>query len=177
MTPSDEPRPRRPLLIPVLIASVLLAVIGASAGLALGSRAGEWGTQAGGPPDEGERAPDETVRAEAACREETQEQGRVAGAVGVLRVQLRVRTATSSVWICSDDTGRLFYHANRGGDDAAWVEGRTALFLTDVEPADDGYQAQSDDGRGGRTVFRVSAQRLLILHRDGRKEQQPAVGG
>lgn len=192
--PSDDHSPgRRPLLLPVLIAAVFLAVIGAAAGLVLGSRAAHRGDTG---PTTAAVAPTAATPSSAtpsalpapsggdgtgpdgpACRRETQRQARAAGADGVLRPRLKVRTAHSTVWVCQDEVGRLFYHANRGGDDAAWVEGQTALFLTDVEPADDGFQAMSADGRGGQTVFFVSAERLLILHANGRKEEQPALGG
>ena len=46
---------------------------------------------------------------------------------------------TSAVWICRDEAGALYYHANRGGGRATWIEDQTALFLPDVRRDGDGY--------------------------------------
>jgi hypothetical protein len=163
----DLAPPRRPLFFPVVIATVLLSIIGMSAGLVLGSRHATR-TNAAAPSD----SPQTTASAAPACRSETQEMGRKAGATGTLRIELKLRTARSTVWICSDEAGRLYYHANRGGADAPWVEGSTALFLADVHRDGDGYAVTSPDG----TTFSINAGRLSIVHADGRRETQQAVG-
>jgi hypothetical protein len=158
---------RRALFFPVVIATVLLSIIGMSAGLVLGSRHAA-GTNAASPSD-----PSQTTTSGApACRSETQEMGRKSGATGTLRVELTLRTASSTVWICSDQAGRLYYHANRGGADARWVEGETALFLTGVRRDSDGYAVTAPDG----TTFSITARRLYIVHADGTPETQRAVG-
>jgi hypothetical protein len=171
--PDDRPPPRRPLFFPVVIAAVFLAIIGMSAGLVLGARA----------KDEAKRAATEeqTVTSPSnppagpPCRPETVAQAQLVNATGSLHIVLLIRTSTSVVWICSDEAGRLYYHANRGGEAAVWVEGKTALFLTDVTADGDVYTAVAEDGQGRRTTFKVSPDRLLIVHKDGSEEEQAAV--
>jgi hypothetical protein len=163
----DLAPPRRPLFFPVVIATVLLSIIGMSAGLVLSSRH-VAGTNAAAPTDSPQTT---TPSAAPACRPETQDMGRQSGASGTLRVQLELRTASSTVWICSDDAGELYYHANRGGADARWVEKETALFLTGVRRDGDGYAVTASDG----TTFSVNARRLYIVHANGRPETQWAV--
>ena len=75
------------------------------------------------------------------------------------------------MWICADDDGRYYYHANKGGPDGPWVERKTALFLADVRRDGDEYLATASDG----TTFSVTAERLFIVHKDGRPETQEAV--
>jgi hypothetical protein len=172
----DRPPPRRPLFFPVVIAAVFLAIIGMSVGLVLGARAKQAAKDTAADQQQ-QQVPTPVVSTPTAepCRVETQAKAQQAGAVGTVRIELLVRTATSAVWICSDDNGRLFYHANRGGEDAVWVEGRTALFLAEVSRSGDEYQAIAFDEKGRQTTFTVSRERLLILHKDGKEEEQPAV--
>lgn len=159
---ADLPPPRRPLFFPVVIAAVLLSVIGMSAGLGLAA----WHR------NRSAAAPPATSTTAEPCRPETQEMGQRYGSTGVLRVALELRTRSSTVWICQDDAGRLYYHANRGGTEGPWVEGQTALFLTDVRRAGDGYTVTAHDG----TTFSVNSRRLLIVHESGAAETQDAVG-
>ena len=174
----DLPPPRRQLFFPVVIATVLLSVIGMSAGLVLGSQREadrETGQQqqAQNPTvDYGTTAPAEpTTPAGPPCRSETQEMASQFGASGTLRVALQLRTKTSAVWICVDEDGRYYYHANRGGADGPWVERKTALFLADVRRDGDEYLATASDG----ATFSVTAKRLFIVHSDGKPETQEAV--
>jgi hypothetical protein len=157
----------RPLFFPVVIATVLLSFIGMGVGLALSSRHAA-GTGAGPPVTP---TGSTTPSAAPACRSETQKMGRRAGATGTLRIELMLRTAGSTVWICSDGAGRLYYHANRGGADARWVENQTALFLTGVQRDGDGYAVTAHDG----TTFSINARRLYIVHAGGRPETQRAL--
>jgi hypothetical protein len=165
---ADLPPPRRPLFFPVVIATVFLSIIGMSAGLVLGSR--HANQQAAGPSPYTAPAATITPTAEP-CRPETQEMGHTYGASGTLRIELLLRTSTSAIWICVDDAGRLYYHANRGGEDARWVENKTALFMTGVQRNGDGYLVQADDG----TTFSINSRRLRIVHKDGKIEVQTAV--
>ena len=104
------------------------------------------------------------------CRQETQDAGRLVGAAGTLTQVLVLRTRTSVVYICRDEAGSLYYHANNGGD--TWIENQTALFLPDVVRRGDGYEVTATDG----ATFSVTRKRLLIVHPDGREEEQPAAG-
>ena len=165
----DLAPPRRPLFFPVVIATVLLTIIGMSAGLVLGSRH-QAGTNAAPPANPSQTATTSTSAAPA-CRSETQQAARKAGATGALRIELELRTASSTVWICSDEARRLYYHANRGGPDARWVENETALFLSGVHRDGDGYAVTAPNG----TTFSINTRRLYIVHADGRRETQRAV--
>lgn len=175
MDPSDDlPPARRPLFFPVVIATVFLSIIGMSAGLVLGSRQKRAERQA--QEQQQQQQPvllptSQDPRPE--CRPETQRMAQAAGAAGTLRIQLLLRTATSAVWICEDDQGQYYYHGNRGGEDARWVENETALFLTGVrrDGSDKAFAVTANDG----TNFSITENRLFIAHSDGRQEIQSAV--
>ena len=145
-----------------------------SAGLVLGSRhkpAPSAETPAGQGQNTASVVPPPTSTAEP-CPAQTQAMGQKFGATGVLRIELELRTKSSTVWICQDDAGRLYYHANRGGPDGQWVEGQTALFMTGVQRAGDGYAVTADDGN----TFSINSRRLYIVHKkDGKVEIQEAV--
>ena len=168
----DLPAPRRPLFFPVVIATVFLTIIGMSAGIALAS----W--------HKGQQQADQTQGAGATtevpttpsaepCRPETQKIAPGYGAQGTLRIKLLLRTTSgTAVWICADDAGQLFYHANRDGEDAKWIEGTTALFLPGVQSDGvGGYEVIADDG----TTFSINSSRLYIVHKNGKPETQPAA--
>jgi hypothetical protein len=104
------------------------------------------------------------------CRDETQAAAQMVGGAGTLTQVLLLRTKTSVVYICRDEAGSLYYHANNGGD--RWIENETALFLPNVVRRGDGYEATAADG----ATFSVTPERLLIVHPDGRTEEQPAAG-
>jgi hypothetical protein len=180
VAPSDDPEfdrypLRRPLLWPVVIAAVLLAIVGASVGLVMGART-EDRAAATRPPAGSTQgpAPTSATPSEPACRTETQAAAGRFSPSGTLRQVLQIRTAYSGVWICSDAAGRLFYHANRGGAQGAWIEGKTALLLPDAVPYGDGYRVRSVGADGLTTTFDVSSERLLITHANGREEYQAA---
>lgn len=172
---ADLPPPRRPLFFPVVIATVFLAIIGMSAGLVLGSRHKHADNAAqGGPVVTTTTTPatPSPIPSGPLCPDETQIVAHKNGAVGQLRIQLQLDTTSSTIWICEDESGKLYYHANRGGADAPWVEGKTALFLTGVQHDGAGYAATATDGN----TFSITADRLRIVHRDtGQVEVQQAV--
>lgn len=156
----------------MLVAAVFLAVIGTSAGLVLGARAKQRAAALTAPQSDASASPSPSSQP---CRTETQQQAAKAGAVGTLRIVLLTRTATSSVWICADDNGRLFYHANRNSENHVWIENQTALFLTDVAAEGAGFKAVAEDDHGRRTRFLVDRDRLVIIHKDGTEEEQQAI--
>jgi len=171
----DLPSPRRALFFPVVIATVFLTIIGMSAGIALASwhKAQKTGDQPQSISTPTYEPPTSPAPSGEPCRPESQSMGRQAGAQGVLRIQLLLRTKSSAVWICEDEGGRYYYHANKVSADDEWTEGVTALFLTGVQPdGSGGYAVIAADG----TAFTITKQRLVIVHRDGRKEVQEAVG-
>jgi hypothetical protein len=166
----DLPSPRRPLLLPVAIATILLSVIAMSAGLVLGSRHRD--SQRASVPVVASPTAVSPGPAAPPCRPETQTISRRFGASGTLRIVLLLRTKSTAVWICEDDAGRLYYHANRGGENAPWVEGTTALFMADVRRVGTAYEVVATDG----TRFSVDSRHLFIAHKDGTYETQRATG-
>ena len=158
----------------MVIATVFLSIIGISAGLVLGSRHQDsaratptFTTTAPALPETSSPAPTATGKP---CRPETQAASQLVGGAGTLTQVLLLRTKTSVVYICRDEAGSLYYHANNGGD--RWVENETALFLPNVVRRGDGYEVTAADG----ATFSVTRKRLLIVHADGREEEQPAAG-
>ena len=173
----DLPPPRRALFFPVVIATVFLSIIGMSVGLVLGSRQKADDRRADQQVQQQQQQQQQTGPTAAPtprpsgppCRRESQDAAELLGVSGRLVQKLRLRTATSLVYICADEAGSLYYHANNGGE--TWVEGETALFLPNVVPEADGYRVTAGDG----TTFSVDRKRLFILHKDGRRETQPAA--
>lgn len=168
VTPLDDHSQRRlPLFIPVVITTSLLAIIGLIGGYLLAQRH----APAVAAP-EPSLSPS-LLPAGQACLDRTQKMGDQFGASGELRQVLRVRTKSRAViWVCQDTTGALFYHANKGGAEAPWVENKTALFLPEVRyDGVSGFTATADDG----TTFTVSRDWLVIKHKDGSVENQAVV--
>jgi hypothetical protein len=156
------------LFFPVVIATALLAIIGLIGGYLLSERHGG----AADPASEPSLGPS-LLPAYQACLDRTQEMGVQFGANGELRQVLRVRTESRAViWVCQDADGALYYHANKGGAEAPWVENKTALFLAGVQY--DGVGAFTATANDGAT-FTVSLDRLVITHKDGTVEQQAVV--
>ena len=159
----------------MVIATVFLTIIGMSAGLALASwhksNAKDNQSQNTTPQT---YVPSPTTGAEPLCPEQTQQIAVTkGGAAGQLRQLMRVETDRQTVvWICEDADGKLFYQANRGGENAEWVEGRTALFLSGVtRQGDDSYLAKAADGNS----FSIDRKRLLITFARGGQQTQPVV--
>jgi hypothetical protein len=170
---ADLPPPRRQLFFPVVIATVFLSIIGMSAGLVLGDR--HKRSQEATPPAGQGQSSEPAVRPSprgTPCPEQSQVIGAKRGAVGVLTIDLKLKTKSSTVWICEDEAGNLYYQGKTGGSDTPWVEGKTALFMTGVQRDGDGYAVTASDGN----TFSINADRLRIVHkRDGKVEWQPAV--
>jgi len=158
----------------VVIATVFLTIIGMSAGIALASwHKGSERSDQGQAPVNPTDAPISPTPSGPPCRDESQREAAGRGAQGTLRIKLLLRTNSSAVWICEDDNGQLFYHGNRGGEQGEWIEGKTALFLTGVQPdGQGGYEVTAADG----TRFSINSRRLSIVHKDGRLELQQAAG-
>jgi hypothetical protein len=192
----DLPPPRRPLFFPVVIATIFLTIIGMSAGLVLSARHRNAPPPVSSGQNDGYVPPTSAPASATAsptptrrvpskpapsvtpddgagtfCRPETQ---KVAlekyGVTSRLRVVLFIRTKSSAIWICRADDEQMYYHANTSAD-GTWVEGTTALFLPDVIRGEDDYHTTAPDG----TTFSVNKLRLLIRHKDGQEENQPAV--
>jgi hypothetical protein len=170
---ADLPPPRRQLFFPVVIATVFLSIIAMSAGLVLGDRH-KQAQNAAPPAGQGQYTvpPASPTPRGDPCPKQSQAMGEQQGAVGALRIDLKLKTRSSTVWICADEAGNLYYHGKKGGSDTPWVEGKTALFMTGVQRDGDGYTVTASDGN----TFSINAKRLYIVHKqDGKVEVQPAV--
>ena len=175
VTPHDDHSQRRqPLFFPVVIATVLLTIVGMVGGYLLA----EQRERAADPdPYTSSEAPAPESSFELIGQEEclpqTQTAGRRAGAVGTLRRVLYIKTDKKrEVWICQDEQGGFYYHANRGSR-ATWTENKTALFLHNARPDGyGGYAATASDGN----VFSVNSDRLLVTDPNGQVlDEQDAV--
>ncbi|WP_436522861.1 hypothetical protein [Actinoplanes sp. HUAS TT8] len=164
----------------MVIATVLLTIVGMIGGYLLSERHGEsssspsdTGSDVGTPSGAASSAP-ELLAVEGECTEHTQEMARDAGALLPVSQVLRITTTGGSViWICQDKVGKLYYHANKGGEDAKWVEGQTALFIPNMTVQPDGsFQGVApQDG----SIFNVTPFRLLITPKHGEPKVQNAV--
>jgi hypothetical protein len=149
----------------MLVALVLLAVLGGSVGWLVGGRVLDARARAGGPSGSSPGTvptsdPGASPAGGPRCPTHTQDLAAAAGAAGDLAEVLYIRTAAAQVWICRDSAGTLFYQGSRAGVDAEMVEGKNALFLTDVVAQDDGYVATNRvDQRV--TTYTVSAAELV----------------
>jgi hypothetical protein len=161
----DLPPPRRPLFFPVVIATVLLSIIGMSAGLVLGSRhetPQRTGDQTGYVPGDQPASPVD-------CPQKMHDTARKVGFYLPMTQLLKVRAESGlTVWVCTNQAGELFYQANRSDDEENWEEGETALFLSDVIRQDDGYFAKAADGN----TFFVNDERLEVV-RKGKPQTTP----
>ena len=160
----------------MVIATVFLSIIGISAGLALGSyhrshnRATVDDTQAEPEPIP-TPAPEESG---IGCPPEMHDTARIKFGITSRLVQvLRVSAADTgtTVWICRDDSGKLYYQANKGGEAKRWVEGETALFLPKVTDEDGTYTVIAPDGNS----FSVNEQELKVKFKNGRPTEVHSV--
>jgi hypothetical protein len=147
----------------VVIATVFLSIIGMSAGFALGTRHRNAAHQqtVDPVPDGGTSSEDSSIE----CPPEMHDTARRLGFTGTLTQVLRVRTADTgtTVWICRDPDGSLYYQANRGGESAKWIEGETALFLSNVRQEGDTFTAVAHDGN----EFSVNDHELRVVTKHG----------
>jgi hypothetical protein len=165
--PPDLYPPRRPIFFPVVIATVFLTIMGMTVGFMLSERHRRGtGANAAQPDPSGYTTEPTPVPTGPLCPEQTQQQARQKNnADGDLHQVMRVETEKRTVvWICVDNAGRLYYQANRGGENAPWQEGVTALYLPDVSAVGDHkYVATAFD----QTQFWVSREELRITHAVG----------
>ena len=181
VTPSDDlSPPRRPIFFPVVIATVFLTIIGMTVGFMLGEQhrrrariegAGQirtpapapWTEPAAGPTASGRLCPDETLQTAASLQLPAE-----------LHQVLKIVTANgTTVWICEDPAGALYYQGKTGGVDAPLVQKKNGLFLSRVRrlPDRDEYEATAANGNS----FVVSRERLEVHFTDGRATQVDKV--
>jgi hypothetical protein len=181
VTPSDDlSQPRRPIFFPVVIATVFLTIIGMTAGFLLGERSRAQGPT--GPQDQQQQQPVRTYQsspspnfttAGALCPPETR---RAAGELGLstdLRQVFKIQTNNgTTVWICGDPDGGLYYQSKTGGLDADLVQKKNGLFLEHVrEQGGHYYRAVAANGN----EFLVDKNHLEVRFTDGRVQEYPVV--
>ena len=179
VTPSDDLfPPRRPIFFPVVIATVFLTIIGMTAGFVLGERhrdrvRTEKTSQTGGDQTATTAPVDDRSSAPGQCPPETQQTAVSLQFPGDLRQVLRIVTDNgTTVWICEDPAGALYYQGKTGGRDTPLVEGGNGLFLSKVRRTGaNAYEAIATNG----TRFLVSRTRLEVHFSDGRDPQANKV--
>lgn len=174
---------RRPVVGPLLLALLFLAVIGGSTGVILGrTQAKSAGAKGGATPSGGTEypPPTQTQRPDPSpsrepCLDHTEQLARQQGSAGGLLVVLYIQTTASEAWICRDSAGRLWYQGHTGtATDRDLVEHKNALFLSQVGEESGGYVA-TNPGTGTRTEYHVSRQKLVVDYIPGDGFEEPVV--
>ena len=161
VTPSDDLfPPRRPIFFPVVIATVFLTIIGMVAGFVLGEqrRAADLAGGAGQQQQQQQGESPSPTPTSSACPPETSATAARLGYPAELRQVLRIETENgTTVWICQDPGGELYYQGKTGGLDTPLVEGENGLFLPDVVArGDDRYAVTAHNGN------RIAVSRKLL---------------
>lgn len=176
VTPSDDlSPPRRPIFFPVVIATVFLTIIGGTFGFMLGERHRKDGatpqeTSTTGPAGE----PSSAAPSEPACPDEAIQFAADNQLPTDLRQIFKIITVRgTTVWICRDGAGSLYFQSKTGGVDKPLVQGKNALFLSTVsQVGEDEYVAVATvDGNR----FEVNRQQLVVHFASGKADDVQAV--
>jgi hypothetical protein len=161
----------------VVIATVFLTIIGMTAGFMLGERRRHEasggsvtrpaGTETTTPPVPSAVA-DGTL-----CPEEMLQLAIRSGFPGELFQVMKIKTNNgTTVWICQDYRGHLYFQSKTGGYDVPLRQGVNALFLSDVvQTGTDQYTATANEGN----TFVVTRKSLEVRFVDGRTTQTNPV--
>jgi hypothetical protein len=175
VTPSDVlSPPRRPIFFPVVIATVFLTIIGMVAGFMLGERdrndASSTGPLETSPPVETSSAPSPSGPP---CPDEAIEFARSNKLRSDLTQVIKIVTANeTTVWICRDGGGGLYYQSKTGGVDAPLIQGKNGLFLTGVrDDGDNEFEATATNGNR----FVVNTRVLEVHFASGKPTQTNKV--
>lgn len=194
MSPPVDDQPRRRLLLPVVFATVVLILVGASGGMvvrgwadrrAAAERAGPTSAQPGGPSAAASTpggapttavptasgAPVTVVDIPLPCQPQTQALAARAGGQGTLYTLAEFTTQESTVWVCTDDRDRLFLHAHRSTDGDYWTEGANTYFAPDPRAAGTGYKGVYR-GKDGNHTITVDRTKLRIAHPRSRQQDE-----
>lgn len=154
---------RHSVFLPLIIATMLMTLVGASAGFALSGHAGRTALAPRQPsapaaPTAPPAASDqrlgarvEPVSVALACPPATVAAARNVGATGPMVTVAQFTASLSTLWVCTDGRGRLFLHGDRPAPDGR-IEGETP-FVVDPVPSGAGYVARvTDDNRQITTI-------------------------
>ncbi len=142
----------------MVIATIFLTIIGGTVGFMLGERQRN---------DDGGAGPQETTTTQTAAEPpSTSPSGSSCPpeAIKLAATDLRqvfkiITTNGTTVWICQDSAGSLYYQAKTRSEDGQLVQGRNGLFLDDVERlGEDEYRATATNGN----TFEVNRSHLLV---------------
>jgi hypothetical protein len=173
----DLSPPRRPIFFPVVIATVFLTIIGMAGGYVLGERHRQ-NARAAQQPSQQQTAP--VISSSPAsgpngtsCPDQAAQTAAELHLPSELSQVLKIYTDNgTTVWICQDPGGALYYQSKTGGADAPLVQGQNGLFLNKVKKTGtDQYEAVAHNGN----LFEVSRQQLQVRFVDGRKPQTNPV--
>jgi hypothetical protein len=174
VTPSDDlSPPRRPIFFPVVIATVFLTIIGMTAGFMLGERDRNQVTGSSQPQETTSGyQPSSAALDGPLCPDETLQTAQAGGFSSDLRQVFKIKTQNgTTVWICKDATGSLYYQGKTGGD-SPLVQHKNGLFLTNVSrDSDDEYEAV--DQKGNRFV--VNRKQFTLHFVSGEEQTSPVV--
>jgi hypothetical protein len=173
-------RSRGGTALQIVLAMVLLAIIGGSAGYLAAERQKRHpsGVRAGAT-DPGAHPSGSTAPASPAGPEGTECPGYVEDQARIkpLHQLLYVRTTQSDVWICQDDLNRLYYQGHVGPRGEPMIEGVNSLFLTECskdQSVPGGYVAVNLDSNGTARYF-VSPEQLVKEIKGVRRPPEPVV--
>jgi hypothetical protein len=158
----------------VVIATVFLTIIGMTAGYVLGERhrrdtpnASSPGSGSGAPsaPSDAASAPTTSVSGPA-CPDPAQQAAAVLGASRLTQIFKIVTDNRTTVWICEDPRGELYYqsHTLLNGEDKPLQQNRNGLFLPGVTRTGSGFEVYDQY----RNHFEISRQKLQIHFVNGK---------
>ncbi len=140
----------------MVIATVFLTIIGMAAGYVLGERHRQNGNdqqnQSQPQPATSSTAAQPSsapTSTGAACPREASEKAVEAARPAQLSQVMKIVTDNgTTVWICADPAGALYYQSKTGGVDSTLVQGKNGLFLLNVhKTGTDQYEAYApNDG-------------------------------
>jgi hypothetical protein len=164
----------------VVIATVCLTIIGMTAGFMMGewhrdqAQAGETTTPANTDTNTGASSPTASLLpTDGGCPDEADQMAVSLGFPGDLRQVLKIITDKgTTVWICQDPEGALYYQSKTGGANAPLRQGKNALFLSSVVRLNtDEYEAMAAEGNR----FVVSRKTLEVHFANGTPTQVDKV--
>jgi hypothetical protein len=165
----------------VVIATVFLTIIGMAGGYVLGERHRQNGDDQPSQSQQQQSSPVSDVPSSAAptpsgapCPPEASEKAVEAGRPPQLSQVMKIVTDNhTTVWICRDPAGDLYYQSKTGGVSGALVQGKNGLFLLNVQKTgSDQYEAYAPND-GNR--IEVSRTVLQVRFSNGKVQSNPVT--
>jgi len=162
----------------VVIATVFLTIIGGTVGFMLGERhrddGGGSGTTGDTTATQGDADPSSAAPTGPPCPDEAIQFAASQQLPTDLRQVFKIITTRgTTVWICQDGAGSLYFQSKTGGVDKPLVQGKNALFLDQVSRVgDDEYEAVATvDGNR----FEVNRRQLVVHFASGKADDVQTV--